>query len=57
MKNYIKARLREPSTWRGIILLATAAGVPIAPHLAEAIITVGLAAVGLTGVVTPDAAK
>ena len=54
MKNYIKERLKEPSTWRGIILLLTAAGVPIAPAMGEAIICVGLALAGGVGIVTPD---
>ena len=55
MKSYILARLKEASTWRGIIMLLTAAGIPIAPALAESIITAGLAVVGLIGVVAPDA--
>lgn len=54
MKEYLLERLKEPSTWRGIILLLTAAGVPIAPAMAESIITVGLAIAGLIGVATPD---
>jgi hypothetical protein len=54
MSDYIKERLKEPSTWRGIILLLTAAGVPIAPAMSEAIICVGLALAGGVGVVTPD---
>jgi hypothetical protein len=53
-KKYIKARLREPSTWRGVILLLTAVGVPIAPAMGEAVITVGLALAGGVGVVMPD---
>ena len=54
MKDYILERVKEASTWRGIILLLTAAGVPIAPALADSIITVGLAIAGIIGVVTPD---
>ena len=54
MKDYILARAKEPSTWRGLILLLTAAGVPIAPAMAESIISVGLAIAGLIGAVTPD---
>jgi hypothetical protein len=53
-KAYIRARLREPSTWRGLILILTAAGVPIAPAMSEVIICVGLAMAGGVGVVTPD---
>lgn len=54
MKDYILARAKEPSTWRGLILVLTAAGVPIAPAMAESIISVGLAIAGLIGAVTPD---
>ena len=54
MKDYLVARAKEPSTWRGIILLLTAAGVPIAPAMAESIISVGLAVAGLIGAITPD---
>lgn len=54
MKSYILARVREPSTWRGIILLLTAIGVPVAPQMAEAIVTAGLGVAGLVGVISPD---
>lgn len=54
MKSYLIARVKEPSTWRGLVLLLTAAGVPMAPALAESIITVGLAVAGLIGVATPN---
>lgn len=54
MNPYIAERLKEPSTWRGVILLLTALGVPIAPAVADVIISVGLAVAGLIGVATPD---
>lgn len=54
MKSYILARVKEPSTWRGFFLLLTAVGIPVAPQLAEAIITAGLGLAGLVGVVAPD---
>ena len=54
MKAYVIERLKEPSTWRGFILLLTALGVPIAPAVADVIISVGLAVAGLIGVATPD---
>lgn len=47
---WILARLSENSTWRGLILLLTAAGATINPDLANAIISVGLAVVGLINV-------
>lgn len=54
MKQYILDRVKEPSTWRGAILFLTAIGVPIAPQLAEAIVTAGLGIAGLVGILTPD---
>ena len=54
MKAYILARAKEPSTWRGLILLLTALGIPVAPELANAIVTIGLAAAGAIGIATPD---
>ena len=54
MKTYLLERMREPSTWRGLIMLLTAIGVPVAPAMADAIISVGLAVAGLIGVATPD---
>jgi hypothetical protein len=54
MKQYTLDRMKEPSTWRGVILLLTAIGVPIAPAMAEAIISVGLAVAGVIGVAAPD---
>lgn len=54
MKQYIYDRLQEPSTWRGITLLLTALGVPLAPAMSEAIITVGLGITGLIGALTCD---
>jgi hypothetical protein len=44
------ARLAEQSTWRGVILLITAAGVQLQPNQAAGIISLGLAAVGLINV-------
>ncbi len=52
MKDYIGARAKEPSTWRGFSLLLTAIGVPIAPELQTAIVSAGLGIAGLIGVVT-----
>jgi hypothetical protein len=55
MKSYILMRLKEPSTWRGITLLLTALGIPLAPGVADLVISAGLAVTGLIGAVTPDA--
>ena len=44
--NYILDRLTENSTWRGIILLATAIGLKLDPDQQAAILAAGLALVG-----------
>ena len=55
--NWMIARLRENSTWRGIIWLLTVAGLSLRPDQAEAIITVGMAVAGLLGVFLADEPK
>ena len=52
--NWLIARLCEPSSWRGIILLLTVCGMKLEPDQQEAIIAAGLAIVGLIGVFTKD---
>lgn len=47
-------RLREPSTWRGLVWLATVAGLSLRPDQAEAIVTAGMALAGLLGVFLAD---
>jgi hypothetical protein len=54
VKEYLLARLSEASTWRGIIMLATAAGVVFTSAQAEAVIAAGLALAGLVGAFSPD---
>jgi|LakMenEpi03Aug12_release.lakeMendotaPanAssembly.Ray.scaffolds.fasta_scaffold12048_16 hypothetical protein len=39
---YIFERLFEPSTWRGLISLATLFGLKVAPDQADAILTAGV---------------
>ena len=47
---YILDRLNEPSTWRGLISVLTALGVKLRPDLSEAIITAGLALMGIINI-------
>ncbi len=54
MFKYILNRLKERSTWLGIIALATAGGAVIEAAIAEQIIAAGMAVAGLIGVVTKD---
>lgn len=55
MKDYILSRIHESSTWRGIVLLLTAAGVALTPDQGEAIVAAGLALAGVLGAFLPDA--
>ena len=48
--NWILNRLKENSTWRGLILLATIAGAHWSPQQQESIITFGLSAIALINV-------
>lgn len=51
MRAWIKARLREPSTWRGLAALATATGVVVVPpELVDQVIAVGLGVIGTVNV-------
>jgi hypothetical protein len=54
MKKYIINQLKQPSTWRGLVLIATSAGVAITPQMGEAIVAGGLALAGIIGAVVPD---
>ncbi|MBF0127262.1 MAG: hypothetical protein HQM02_08635 [Magnetococcales bacterium] len=47
-------RLKEPSTWRGLAMLALGFGVSVAPESLEAIVAAGTGVAGLIGVVTQD---
>lgn len=51
---YLVARLKEPSTWRGIVLAITSLGVVLNEAQATAIITAGIALAGLIGIFAPD---
>lgn len=52
--NYVLTRLKEPSTWTGIALGATAVGVQVSPELQDSITTLGIGAAGLISAVLPD---
>ena len=49
--NILLERLSENSTWRGIILVATALGVKLDPELQNQILVAGLGLVGLINVI------
>lgn len=52
--NYLLERLKEPSTWRGLVLLATTIGIQVSPEAADAVISTGLLIAGIIGVFTKD---
>lgn len=51
---YILARLKEASTWRGIIMLIAGTWATQHPEQAEAIIPIAIAIVGSIGAFLPD---
>jgi len=55
--NWVLARLREPSSWRGIVWLLTVLGLSLRPDQAEAIAIAGTALAGLLGVFLSDEPK
>lgn len=51
---YLRARLKEPATWRGLVLLLTSLGVGLSPEQADAIVAAGLAVAGAIGAFAPE---
>jgi hypothetical protein len=54
---YLLERLKEPSTWRGIIMVATGVGASWSPQSQEAIVYVGVSLAGVVGALLPDSWK
>jgi hypothetical protein len=54
MKTWFVQQGKEPSTWRGIVMVLTSFGIVTSPDIQEAIIAVGLAVSGLIGIVFSD---
>jgi len=52
--DYLLDRLKEASTWRGIIAIITAFGVVFSPDQVEAIVATGLAVIGVIGAFFKD---
>ena len=55
--NWLIARLKEPSTMRGVVWLLTVFGLSLRPDQAEAIAIAGTALAGLLGVFLSDEPK
>lgn len=51
---WIKERLKEKSTWKGVVWLITACGVALTPEQSEAIITAGITLAGLLDIFTTE---
>lgn len=54
MLAYLYGRLKEASTWRGVLAILTAAGVTLQPEQQNAIVAAGLSLIGLVGVFFSD---
>ncbi len=57
LKNFLTwslARLKERSTWLGLIGVLSAVGITLEPAMREAIITMGVALAGGIAIVTSD---
>ena len=51
---YLLERLKEPSTWRGLFAVLTAVGLKLHPEMQEAILTTGLALIGMINVLRKE---
>ena len=54
MLKFLGINWHEPSTWRGIVYLVSAAGVTISPEQQGAIVSAGLAVAGAIGLFIKD---
>lgn len=53
MKDYLKDRLQEPSTWRGLVMLTSSlAGYTTSPDATEAIVLIAMGLSGANGIFT-----
>lgn len=55
--SYFIERLKEPSTWRGLILIATGLGAGWSPESQNLIVSAGVAVAGVAGALLPDSWK
>lgn len=51
---FIVSRLRERSTWLGLVSMATALGLVMSPQQSDAVVATGMALAGLIGTLTGD---
>lgn len=55
--NYFLERLKEPSSWRGLVMLATSIGLVISPEMGTAIVALGTGIAGVIGMTAPNKIK
>lgn len=53
LQRYVISRLKEASTWRGIVLIVTSLGL-VPTTQAEGVLQIGLAVAGVIGALFPD---
>ena len=53
-KQFLRDRASEASTWRGVVLMVTAANIVVTPEQQDALVAAGLAVAGLIGAFFPD---
>ena len=51
---YVTESLKEPSSWRGMVMLATAFGVTMHPDLIDSIVAAGTGLAGIIGFAFKD---
>lgn len=51
---WARRQLKQPSTYRGLVLLATAAGANISPEMVHSVVAVGASVAGLIDVLKND---
>jgi hypothetical protein len=54
MNESLKNLIKEPSTWRGIAALITAAGIAVSPEQIAVIAVAGFTVIGLIGAIFKD---
>ncbi len=54
MKKYVIDCMKEPSSWRGLVMIATALGVTLNPDLVTSIVAAGTGISGVIGFAFKD---
>ncbi len=52
--DYLLNRLKEATTWQGLIAIITGLGVSLSPDMSAAVVTVGVALFGLVSVILKE---